>query len=160
VAQIRQGLRAHECAGLPELGRPALLALLAEAYGEAGQHRAGLAMLAEALALVATTEARWWEAELHRLRGVLQLRLLSPDVSQAEASFHQALAVARSQQATALELRAALSLSRLWQQWGQRNEARRLLAGVYNWFSEGFDTPDLREAGVLLTELSSCTLER
>src|SRR5215510_13257955 len=114
VAQIRQGLAAHERAGLPQLGRPAMLALLAEAYGQAGQPEMGLRVLAEAVTLVTTTEARWWEAELHRLQGSLWLQLPMPDSTQAEACFRQALDVARGQQAKTLELRAALSLSQLW----------------------------------------------
>ena len=97
--------------------------MLAEAYGQAGQPEAGLTVLAEALTLVAATEERWWEAELYRLQGELLLQLPRPDMSQAEACFQQALDVARRQQAKALELRAALSLSRLWQQQGQRAAA-------------------------------------
>jgi predicted ATPase len=128
--------------------------LLAEAYGQAGQAEAGLQVLDEALTLVATTEERWWEAELHRLKGALLLLLQNEDVSQAEACFQQALDVARSQQAKSLELRAALSLSRLWQQQGQRTTVRELLAPIYGWFTEGFDTPDMQEAQALLTELS------
>jgi predicted ATPase len=110
--------------------------------------------VAEALTLVATTEVRWWEAELYRLQGALLLQLPNSDVSQAEACFQQALAVARGQQAKALELRAALSLSRLWQQQGQREEARALLTPIYGWFTEGLATPDLQEAKALLEELS------
>jgi predicted ATPase len=87
---------------------------------------------------------------LSRLKGVLLLQLPSPEVSQAEACFHHAIEVARRQQAKALELRAALSLSRLWQQQGQREAARDLLAPLYAWFTEGFDTPDLQEAQTLL----------
>jgi predicted ATPase len=153
VAQIRQGLAAHERAGLPQLGRPSILALLAEAYGQAGRPEVGLRVLAEALTLVATTEARWWEAELHRLKGALLLELPNPDVHQAETCFQQALAVARGQQAKSLELRAAMSLSRLWQQQGQREAARELLASIYGWFTEGIDTADLQEAKALLEEL-------
>jgi predicted ATPase len=128
--------------------------LLAEAYGQVGQPEVGLAVLAEALTVMATTEARWWEAELYRLQGDLLLHLPSPDVSRAEASFHQALDVARRQQAKALELRAAMSLSRLWQQQALRTEARQLLADIYRWFTEGFDTADLQTAKALLEELA------
>jgi predicted ATPase len=151
VAQIRQGLAAHDQAGLPQLGHPAMLALLAEAYGQAGQPEVGLRVLDEAVTLVATTEARWWEAELHRLQGALRLQLPMPDVPQAEACFHQALDVARGQQAKSLELRAATSLARLWQQQGQWEATRVLLAPVYSWFTEGFDTTDLQEAKVVLS---------
>jgi predicted ATPase len=128
--------------------------LLAEAYGQVGQPEAGLTVLDEALTLVATTEARWWQAELHRLKGALLLQLPIPAGHQAEASFQQALDVARGQQAKALELRAALSLSRLWQQQGKREAARELLPPIYGWFTEGFDTADLREAQALLAELA------
>jgi predicted ATPase len=96
----------------------------------------------------------WWEAELHRLKGVFMLQQAVPDAKQAEGCLQQALAIARRQHAKALELRAALSLSRLWQRQGQRAEARELLAEVYGWFTEGFDTADLQEATALLEELS------
>jgi predicted ATPase len=149
VAHIRQGLEASQGVG-PETLRPHWLALLAEAYGAAGQPEPGLAVLDEACTLVETTEARWWEAELARLKGVLLLRLPHPEVPQAVACFQQALEVARRQQAKALELRAALSLSCLWQQQGKRTAAYDLLAPVYGWFTEGFDTPDLQDARALL----------
>jgi predicted ATPase len=103
---------------------------------------------------MATTEMRWSEAEMSRLQGALRLQRASPEVPQAEACFQHALEVARRQQAKALELRAALSLSRLWQQQGQRHAARELLAPIYGWFTEGFDTTDLQEARMLLEELS------
>jgi predicted ATPase len=151
--QIRQGIAVSQGEGL-NLWRPYMLALLAEAYGQARQPEAGLQVLAEALTLVAATEERWWEAELYRLQGDLLLHLPSPNVSQAEASFHQALDVARRQQAKALELRAALSLSQLWQQQARRTEARQLLADIYRWFTEGFDTADLQTAKALLKELA------
>jgi predicted ATPase/DNA-binding winged helix-turn-helix (wHTH) protein len=154
VAHIRQGLAASQGVG-PETLRPHWLALLAEAYVEAGQPEPGLAVLDEAFTLVATTEARWWEAELSRLKGVLLLRLPSPEVPQAEACFQQALEVARRQQAKALELRAALSLSRLRQQQDQRQAARELLAPIYGWFTEGLNTADLQEAKALLEELKA-----
>jgi predicted ATPase len=128
--------------------------LLAEAYGHVGQPEAALAVLAEALKIVDTTGTRWWEAELYRLRGDSLLHLSSPDVSRAEASFHQALEVTQQQQAKALELRAVMSLSRLRQQLGQRVEARRLLEDIYCWFTEGFDTADLQAAKVLLEQLT------
>jgi predicted ATPase len=98
------------------------------------------------LTLVEATEERWWEAEVCRLKGELLLRLPLPDIPQATACFHRALDVARHQQARALELRAALSLSRLWQQQGKRDQGRQLLTEVYSWFTEGFETPDLHEA--------------
>jgi predicted ATPase len=153
VAQIRQVFAVSPNLG-PGLSRSYYLSLLAEAYGQVGQPEAGLRAVAEALTLVATTGMRWWEAELSRLHGVLQLQLPSPDVSQAEHCFQQALAVARSQQAKSFELRAALGLSRLWQQQGQQAAAHALLAPIYGWFTEGFDTVDLQEAKVLLEALA------
>jgi predicted ATPase len=153
VAQIHQAFAVYPHME-PGLYRSYFLGLLAEACGQVGQPEAGLRAVAEALTRVATTEVRWWEAELSRLQGVLQLQLPSPDVSQAERCFQQALAVARSQQAKSLELRAALSLSRLWQQQGKRAAAHDLLEPIYGWFTEGFDTPDLQEAKTLLEELS------
>jgi predicted ATPase len=152
VARMEQGWEAVQRTGL-QLYRPYFLALLAEAYGQAGQPEAGLTCLAEAATRVEATEERWWEAEVHRLQGELLLRLPRPDLPQATACFHQALDVARRQQARALELRAALSLSRLWQQQGKRVEARVLLTPLYGWFTEGFDTADLQDAKAVLEEL-------
>ena len=106
--------------------------------------------VAEALTLVEATEERWWEAEVCRLKGELLLRLPLPDISQATACLHRALDVARHQQARALELRAALSLSRLWQQQDKRDQARQLLIEIYGWFTEGFTTPDLHEVRMWL----------
>jgi predicted ATPase len=106
-----------------------------------------------ALRLVAATEERWWEAELYRLQGVLLLQRPCSDVGQAEGCFRQALDVARRQQAKALELRATLSLARLWQDQGQRAAALDLLVESYSWFTEGFDTADLQESKALLVEL-------
>jgi predicted ATPase len=151
VAHLRQALASPDVG--PESLRSYWLAVLAEAYGRAGQPQAGLQVLAEAVTLMATTEIRWWEAEVSRLQGALLLHLPSPDVPRAEAAFRRALEVARRQQAKALELRAALSLSRLWHQQGQRDAARALLAPLYAWFTEGFDTPDLQEARTLLAAL-------
>jgi predicted ATPase len=102
---------------------------------------------------MATTAMRWWEAEVSRLQGELLLQLPSPDVPQAEAAFLRALEVARGQQAKALELRAALSLSRLWQGQGKREDSRQLLVEIYSWVTEGFDTPDLQEGKALLDAL-------
>jgi predicted ATPase len=154
VAQISQGLGAHQRVGGPELGRPFILALLAEAYGQAKQPEAGLQALAEALTRAEATEERWCEAELHRLTGTLLLQLPTPDLPQAARCFQQAIDVAHGQQAKALELRAAVSLSRLWQRQGEQGAARRLLAPIYAWFTEGFDTPDLQMARALLDDLS------
>ena len=98
-------------------------------------------------------EERWWEAEVCRLRGVLVLRQPGTPQAEAETWLQRALDVARRQEAKSLELRAAMSLSRLWQQQGKGDEARALLAPIYRWFTEGFDTPDLQEAKALLEEL-------
>jgi DNA-binding winged helix-turn-helix (wHTH) protein/predicted ATPase len=149
VAQICQAFTVYPIME-PGLYRPYLLGLWAEAYGQAGQPEAGLRAVNEALRLVETTEVRWWEAELHRVKGTLLLQLPTPDAHQAEACFRQALDIAHAQQAKALELRAAVSLSRLWQRQGQPEAARNLLAPIYGWFTEGFDTPDLQEARTLL----------
>jgi predicted ATPase len=128
--------------------------MLADVCAHLGHTQDGLQALAEAHTLVEQQEERWWAAEVSRLRGVLLLK--HPETSQAEAEtwFHQALAVARHQEAKALELRAAMSLSRLWQQQGQRQEAYDLLAPIYHWFTEGFDTADLQEAKALLETLA------
>ncbi|HEY5866155.1 MAG TPA: AAA family ATPase, partial [Candidatus Tectomicrobia bacterium] len=152
VAHIQQGLAALQLTGL-KLYRPYFLALLAEASGQAGQPEAGLTVLAEALTLVAATEERWWEAALYRLQGAMLLQLPSPNMCQVEGCFHQALDVARRQQARALELRAALSLAQFWQGQGKRAAARQLLAESYSWCTEGFDTVDLQDAKALLEEL-------
>ena len=137
-----------------EIGRPVYHAMLAEAYGGMGQAEAGLRLLAEALEHVEHTGERYYEAEVYRLKGELLLRQAVPDEEQAEACFQQALDVARRQQAKALELRATMSLSRLWQQQGKRAEAHALLVPIYGWFTEGFDTADLQDAKALLEELA------
>src|SRR5262249_3737171 len=114
----------------------------------------GLQALAEAHTLVEQHDERWWEAEVHRLRGVLLLRRTGTPQAEAETWLQRALDVARRQEAKALELRAAMSLARLWREQGKRAEAHELLALIYNWFTEGFDTADLQEAKVLLEELA------
>jgi len=129
------------------------LGLLAEAYGKAGQRDEGLTALTEALAIVEKNGECYYEAELYRLKGALLLDQTAPDACQAEECFQQALAIARRQQAQSWELRAALSLSHLWQCQGKRAEARQLLAEVYSWFTEGFDTADLQGAKALLEVL-------
>jgi predicted ATPase len=151
-AQMRQGLAALR-ATRRQSGLPAQLAQLAAAYGQVGQVEEGLPLLAEALAVVETTGERRDEAELHQLHGELLLRQTVPEVQAAEVCFQRALAVARRQQAKSWELRAAMSLARLWQQQGKRDEAHALLAPIYGWFTEGFDTVDLQEAKALLEDL-------
>ena len=152
VEQITQSLMTYRATGAEHL-RPYWLALLAEAQGILGEREAGLAMLTEALALVDTTGARWYEAEIHRLKGALLLQR-SDNQAEAENCFHNALDIARNQQAKSFELRAATSLAQLWQQQGKRQEAQDLLAPVYNWFTEGFDTVDLKDAKALLDALA------
>jgi len=152
IAQMHQGLAAVRATGVV-ISIPGHLAWLAEAYGQVGQVAEGLHLLAEALAMVDTSGGRRHEAELHRLHGELLLRQAVPDAPAAEACFQRALDVARCQQAKSWELQAAMSLSRLWQRQGKRAAARDLLAPIYGWFTEGFDTADLQEAKALLAEL-------
>ena len=153
MAQMQQGLAAWRATGA-EVFRPYGLALLAEASAKVGQHEAGLTLLAEALAVANDTGERRWEAELYRLKGELLLARAAEHDAEAETCFRQALDIARRQQAKSWELRAAMSLSRLWQRQGKRAEASELLAPVYGWFTEGFDTADLQEAKALLEELA------
>jgi predicted ATPase len=151
--QMQEGLAACRATG-SELDRPWLLGLMAEVYGQDRQSEEGLTVLAEALALADTTGERWYEAELYRLRGQLLLQQSSDNTTEAESCFHQAIAIAQNQSAKSWELRAATSLARLWQQQDKRQEAYDLLAPVYNWFTEGFDTADLQEAKALLDKLA------
>ena len=152
MAQIRQGIaawRATEAA----LTVPFLCTLLAEVSDYLGHTEDVIQALAEAHTLVEQHEERWWEAEISRLRGVLLLRQTVPQHAEAEAWLQRALDVARRHEAKSLELRAARSLARLWQQQGKRQEAHDLLAPMYGWFTEGFDTADLQEAKAMLGEL-------
>jgi predicted ATPase len=150
IDQIRRGLTAFEATGAAA-NRTYYLALLAEAYGDAGDTDEGLRLVKAALATAENTRERWWEAELHRLRGEFVLRERTPQaVRAAEAHFRRGLDVARSQQARFLELRVAVSLGRLWRRRGQHGQAAHLLGPIYGSFSEGFHTPDLREAWKLL----------
>jgi predicted ATPase len=153
IRQMRQGMAAWDATGT-QWPSPVYLAWLAAALGHDGQVDEGLRLLAEALAVVDTTGECWWEAELHRLTGDLLLRQAVPAAPQAETYWHQALAVARRQHARSWELRAAMSLSRLWQQQGKRDDAYALLVPIYGWFTEGFDTADLQAARRLLEELA------
>ncbi|NOT53089.1 MAG: AAA family ATPase, partial [Deltaproteobacteria bacterium] len=186
IAQMREGLAAALATGA-EVNRTYFLALLAGAYGTVGQPEEGLQVLAEALATVAKNDERFYEADIHRLKGELtlagvrgrglgagkeekqksmkkrqktkahsNLQPLPEAVVEREAEeyFLKAIEIARQQQVKSLELRAVISLSRLWRSQGKRDQARRLLAELYNWFTEGFATADLQEAQALLTELS------
>ena len=151
LSQIREGLAAWRSTG-SEMWRSQFLALLAESYGKDEQVEEGLRTVAEALAFVERTEERYYEAELYRLKGELTLQQ-SQDAAEAETCFRKAIEIAQKQQAKSWELRAATSLARLWQGQGKRAEARELLAPVYNWFTEGFDTADLKDAKELLDAL-------
>ena len=153
IAQIHQSLGAHR-ATVAAIAGSYFLALLAEAYGMQGEPEAGLTVLTEALTRAETIGERWYESELYRLKGELLLQQASDNSTEAESCFHQALAIAQNQQAKSWELRAATSLARLWQQQGKRQEASDLVAPVYGWFTEGFDTPDLQEAKALLEALA------
>jgi predicted ATPase len=153
MAQLQQGLAAWKATGAV-IGCSFWLGLLADVYVRVAHARDGLAVLAEALAFVDKTGERHCEAELHRLKGELLLTQVPLDVPQAEGCFRHALAIARRQQTKSWELRAAVSLSRLWQQQGKRDAARHLLVGVYDWFTEGFDTADLQDAKALLEALT------
>jgi len=154
-----------------KLVQPVLLALRADACWKSGQAEEGLKLVTTALAAVNENGERMYEAELYRLQGELTLQRFQVQSSkfeadnphsafhipqlEAEACFHKAIEIARNQQAKSLELRATTSLARLWQQQGKQRKARQLLAKIYGWFTEGFDTADLREAKELLDELSS-----
>jgi predicted ATPase len=169
IAQLCEGLAAFRATG-SRLLVPYCLALVAETYGKKGQVEEGLAALVEALSIVPQTGEPFYEAELYRLQGELSLQSRQVKTSQdksegktsleaeAEECFWKALDVARRQSAKSLELRAAMSLSRLWQQQNKGDEARRMLAEIYGWFTEGFDTADLQEAKALLEELSHRTI--
>ena len=150
VANIRKGMEIGQASNLM---RPYYLGLLAEALGVAGDKEGALGAISDALSTVETTGERWWEAELCRLRGEL-LRLCQEE-RDSEVWFQRSLDVSRHQEAKSLELRAAMSMARLWRDQGKRDEARELLAPVYGWFTEGFDTRDLKEAKALLEQLAA-----
>jgi hypothetical protein len=152
VAHIREGLAERQRPGANRLGRPYGLGILSGALAKVGDHNAALNAAMGALAIAEECGERWWEAELYRLKGLHLLACRGPQ--DAQTAFQQAIGVARQQQAKSLELRAATSLARLWAEEGRRAEARALLAPVDGWFTEGFDTPDLKEAKALLEELA------
>ena len=149
IRLMHQGLTAMQASGYHSQ-QSYYLAELASAYGRAGNADTGLNLVSEAFAFAEASGERFYAAELHRIRA--ELLLSRGDADAAESGLHQAVRVARQQQARSLELRAALSLGHLWRRQGKPDQARELLAGVYGWFSEGFDTPDLREARALLQE--------
>jgi predicted ATPase len=159
LTQIRQGIADWRAFG-HELEVPHFLGLLAEAHGRANEPEEGLEVLTEALTIVERSGERFWEAELQRVYGELSLRVAAPATRgssvlvSAEESFQKAIEIARRQNAKSLELRAVTSLSRLLQKQGKRDKARQILAEIYGWFTEGFDTADLKDAKALLEELS------
>jgi predicted ATPase len=147
---ITEGLAAYRATGAL-LFVPNFLQLLADCHRRSGQPEQGLKDLDEAAAVIEATQVCYQEAEVHRLRG--ELLIVVEDPVAAEASLHQAIAVARRQNAKLWELPAATSLARLWRDQGKRTEARNLLAPIYGWFTEGFDTPVLQDAKAVLDQL-------
>jgi predicted ATPase len=154
VHTITSGLTAYQATGAT-LFMPQHLTNLARARSELGQFGDAWRFIGEAIEAIEKTKERWWEAEVNRLAGEIALKSLEPDAAKAEAYFERALAVARKQQAKSLELRASMSLARLWRDQGKMQQARELLAPVYGWFTEGFDTRDLKEAKTLLEDLAA-----
>jgi predicted ATPase len=152
VHLISSGLPARASAGAA-VTVPSFLSYLAIGYAELGQFDEAWRRIEEAIATIKTTKERWFEAEAHRVAGELALNSAKSDRAKALCHFQKAIAVARKQQARSWELRAAMSMARLWRDQGKRDEARELLAPVYGWFTEGFDTLDLKEAKTLLDEL-------
>jgi predicted ATPase len=152
IARIEEGIAAWQATGAKVLSA-VWLGLRAEAYGKLGRVEEGLTVLAEALRAVEDTGEHFYEAELYRLKGEFLLQLSADNQREAEGCFQHAITIAQNQAAKAWELRTATSLARLWQQQGKRPQARDLLALVYHWFTEGFETPDLQEAKALLDKL-------
>jgi class 3 adenylate cyclase/predicted ATPase len=152
IREITIGIAAYRSTG-STLNLPAHLSYLALAYADIGQFDDAWRCIREAISASDATKERWFEAETNRIAGKIALKSPDPDAANAEAYFERALAVARQQQAKSWELRAAMSMARLWRDQGKRDEARELLAPVYGWFTEGFDTLDLKEAKALLEEL-------
>jgi predicted ATPase len=154
VHQITSGIAAYRSTGAT-LGLTAWLVYLVKAHADLRQFDDAWRCIDEAIRMIERTKERWWEAEVNRIAG--EIALLSPerDTAKAETYFERALSVARQQQAKSWELRAAMSLARLWRDQGKVQKARELLAPVYGWFTEGFDTRDLKEAKALLEELAA-----
>jgi predicted ATPase len=153
IQMIASGISARRSTGAT-LNVPFSLLYLASAYADLGQIDDAWRCIAEATTAVETTKEKWPEAELHRIAGEISLKSPEPDAPEAERQFERALAVARQQQAKSFELRAAMSLARLWRDQSKAQQAREVLAPVYEWFTEGFDTRDLKEAKALLEELA------
>ena len=154
VQTITSGVTAMRSTGTT-MWMPLWLSYLARANAETGQFDAATRCIGETMTAVETAKERWCESEVHRIAGEIALLSREPDAAKAEVCFERALGVARAQQAKSWELRAATSLARLWRDQGRRDEARTLLAPIYDWFTEGFDTRDLKEAKALLDALSS-----
>ena len=152
LPSMHEGMAMYRATGAA-LWVPYFLTLLAEAYGAASQPDTRLRLLDEAHTMIGTTQERFYEAEVHRVQGELVLAQAADQQAQAETCFQHALTIASHQQARSWELRAATSLSRLWQQQGKDAEAQALLAPIYGWVTEGFDTADLQETKALLEEL-------
>ena len=151
---ITSGITMYRSTG-SRLYLPIFLSHLSKAYAELGQFDDAWRCIGEAMAAVETTKERWYEAEIHRIAGEIALKLPQLGSSQVGAYFERALTVARAQQAKSWELRAAMSMARLWHDHGMQEKARALLAPIYGWFTEGFDTVDLEQAKALLDEMSS-----
>jgi predicted ATPase len=151
VRTITSGLSAWRATGTT-VWMPTYLSYLARAYAELGQFDDASRCIGEAMVAVQTTNENWYEADIHRIAGEIALKSPKPGAAKAEAYFERALAVARQQQAKSWELRAAMSMARLWRDEGKVRQARELLAPVYGWFTEGFETRDLKEAKALLEE--------
>jgi predicted ATPase len=154
VQMIALGITALRSTGAT-FRMPLYLSYLARAYAELGQFNDAWRCIAEAITAIETTKETWFEADIRRMAGEIALKSPEPDAAKAEAFFERALAVARKQQAKSWELRAAMSMARLWRAQEKQDEARELLAPIYGWFTEGFDTRDLKEAKALLDALSS-----
>jgi predicted ATPase len=154
IQMITSGITMYRSTG-SRLYLPIFLSHLSKAYAELGQFDQAWRYIGEAMAAVETTKERWYEAEIHRVTGEIALKLPQLGSSQAGAYFERALTVARAQQAKSWELRAAMSMARLWLDQDMREKARALLAPIYGWFTEGFDTRDLKEAKALLHGLAS-----
>jgi len=153
IAQMEEGLAAFH-ATKAGIGRPRWLSLLAESCIESGRLNDGLSILAEAQAVADETEGRQSETEIYRLRGEMLLKQDPPDAAEAQRCFERAIEIAQIQSAKSFELRATTSLARLLDKQGKRDQARKMFADIYNWFTEGFDTADLKDAKALLDELA------
>jgi predicted ATPase len=151
IARLRESIDSFKASGA-RLRLPYYLGLLAQVCGQAGHTEDGLAAVDEGMAVSRVQNERWWDAELQRVRGELLLAGGAPS-DEAEAAYVRAMEIARTQQARALELRAATSLARLWHTQGRADDARRVLQNLYSCFTEGLDTPDLQAARSLLAKL-------